>query len=137
MNSNSIAMWETLQNNSDWDCFKTPTLQEILVTRNLLQVDSCAFSEVTRSCQLFGCARNRLQFHTALQKLKIISLDAGLRMDGIPALDLWDLVFDVFHSSPSQLNNTKDQVRGNSSRNTTSNKHTQKSNQSSNPAQKF
>ena len=46
-------------------------------------------------------------------------------MDGIPALDLEDLVFEVFHSYPNQLNNTKDQVQGNSSRNTTSNKHTQ------------
>ena len=26
----------------------------------------------------------------------IISLDEGSRMDGIPALDLWDLVIDVF-----------------------------------------
>ena len=31
---------------------------------------------------------------------EIISLDAGLRMDGIPALDLCDLVIEVFHSSP-------------------------------------
>ena len=56
---------------------------------------------------------------------EIISLDAGLRLDGIPALDLWDLVIEVFRSSPNQSNNTKDQIRGNSSRNTTSNKHTQ------------
>ena len=27
----------------------------------------------------------------------IISLDAGFRMDGIPALELWDLVTDVLH----------------------------------------
>ena len=26
---------------------------------------------------------------------EIVSLDAGLRMDGIPALELWDLVFEV------------------------------------------
>ena len=56
---------------------------------------------------------------------EIISLGAGLRMDGIPALDLWGFVIEVFHSSPNQSNNTKDQVRGNSSRNTTSNNHTQ------------
>ena len=31
----------------------------------------------------------------------------------------------MFHSSPNQLNNTKDQVQGNLSRDTTSNKHTQ------------
>ena len=33
---------------------------------------------------------------------EIISLDAGLRMDGIPALDLWVSVIEVFHSSPNQ-----------------------------------
>ena len=31
-----------------------------------------------------------------------------LRMDDIPALDLWDLVIEVFHSSPSKTNKTKD-----------------------------
>ena len=29
---------------------------------------------------------------------EIISLDAGLRLDGIPALDLWDLIVSVFGS---------------------------------------
>ena len=29
-------------------------------------------------------------------------------MDGIPALDLWHLVIEVFHSSPNQTNKTKD-----------------------------
>ena len=33
---------------------------------------------------------------------QIISLDAGLRMDGVPAPDLWDLVIDVSHSNPNQ-----------------------------------
>ena len=31
---------------------------------------------------------------------EVISSDAGLRMVGIPALDLWDLVTEVFHFSP-------------------------------------
>ena len=26
---------------------------------------------------------------------EVMSLDAGLRMDGLPALDLWDLVIEV------------------------------------------
>ena len=34
----------------------------------------------------------------------IISLGAGLRMDGIPALDLWIMDIEVFHSSQNQLN---------------------------------
>ena len=41
-------------------------------------------------------------------EVEVISLDAGLRMDGIPALDLWELVIEVFHSSPHQTNKTKD-----------------------------
>ena len=47
------------------------------------------FMEVIR---LVGCARNKLHFHTISTESEIISLDAGLRLDGIPALDLWDLI---------------------------------------------
>ena len=36
--------------------------------------------------QEVGCARNRLQFRTVQQNLKIISLDTVLRVDGILAL---------------------------------------------------
>ena len=43
MNTNSIFMWETLANNADWDCFKTPILQEILKTQNQHQEVSCVF----------------------------------------------------------------------------------------------
>ena len=51
---------------------------------------------------------------------ELISLDAGLRIDGIPALGLWDLVIEVFHSSPNQINKSKGQEsQGNLSRNTT------------------
>ena len=39
--------------------------------------------------------------------------------------NLWDLVIEVFHSSSNQTNKTKNQVQGNLSRDTTSNKHTQ------------
>ena len=30
---------------------------------------------------------------------EIISLDAGLRMDGLPALDSWDIVIEVLQST--------------------------------------
>ena len=49
------VMWETLQNSADWDCFKTPILQEILRTHNLLLVEHYAFSEVIRLFQSPGC----------------------------------------------------------------------------------
>ena len=38
----------------------------------------------------------------------MILLDAGLRMDEIPALDLWDLVIEVFISPQNQTNKFKD-----------------------------
>ena len=51
---------------------------------------------------------------------EVNSLVAGLRMDGIPALDPWELVIEVFHSPPNQTNKTKDvrEPRGNLSANT-------------------
>ena len=49
-----------------------------------------------------------------------IILDAGLRMDGLPALDLWDVVIEVLRSSKSTESPTH-QGAGNCSRNHKSN----------------
>ena len=54
-------------------------------------------------------------------------------MDGIPALDLWDLVIGMFHASPNQLKKSKGRAQGNMLRNTPSNKHTH--NQTKTPSQ--
>ena len=70
VNTNSIAMWLILQNNADWDCFKTQNLQEILRTQNLRQVEHCAFLKVLLLFQSVGCVRNKLQFRTVLQNQK-------------------------------------------------------------------
>ena len=70
VNTNNIAIWVILQNNGDWDCFRTPTLQEILRTQNQLQGEHCVFSEVIHLFQQVGCARNKLQFHTVQQNQK-------------------------------------------------------------------
>ena len=45
--------------------------------------------------QSVGCVRNKLQFRTVQQNLKSFPLDAGLRLDGITALDLRDLIVTV------------------------------------------
>ena len=84
----------------------------------------CIFGSHTLVPISWMCEKQTSVWHSST-KGEIISLDAGLPMDGIPALDLWDLGIEVFHSSSNQLNNTKGQVQGNLSRNTTSNKHTQ------------
>ena len=42
-----------------------------------------------------------------------ISVDAGLRMDGIPAFDLLDFVIKVLYSSSNQPKKSKENVQGN------------------------
>ena len=42
--------------------------------------------------QSVGRVRNKLQFSHSFTEAEIISLHAGLRLDGIPALYLWDLI---------------------------------------------
>ena len=42
-----------------------------------------------------------------VQETDFSSLDAGLRMDGIPALTLWDLVIEVFHSVANRIDGPK------------------------------
>ena len=43
----------------------------------------------------------------------IFPLDASLRMDGIPALPLWDLVIKIFHSAPNNIEQPKEELQGN------------------------
>ena len=60
-------------------------MQEILTIQNLPRVEHCAF----------------LRSHTFVP-LEIISLDAGLSLDGITALGLWDLIVAVLHGNTNQ-----------------------------------
>ena len=47
------------------------------------------------------CKKQTSVSHSSTEA-EIISLDTGLRMDGIPALTLWDLVIEIFHSTPNR-----------------------------------
>ena len=114
MNSDNIALRKTQHNNAEEDCFKILILREALKTQHQHQVDSYAFSEVKHLCQSVGCARKRPQSHTAQQKLRLF-----LWMQ-VYECDPWYLAGELFHSSPNQINKSKDQEsQGNLSRNTT------------------
>ena len=43
------------------------------------------------------CKRQAAVSHSSTES-EIISLDTGLRLDGLPALELWDLIVSVFGS---------------------------------------
>ena len=82
----------------------------------------CIFGSQTFVSISWMCKKQTSVSHSSTEA-EVISLDAGLRMDGIPALDLWDLVIEVFHSSPNQTNKIKyvREPRGNLSANTQTN----------------
>ena len=44
------------------------------------------------------CIKQTSVSHSSAES-EMISLDAGLRMEGLPALGLWDLVIEVFRST--------------------------------------
>ena len=88
MNTDSVVMWVTLSINADWDCFKTPTLREILRNQNLTL---CIFGSHTFVPTSWMCQKQTSVSHISTES-EIISLDAGLRLDGIPALYSWDLI---------------------------------------------
>ena len=69
------------------------------------------------------CKKQTSVSHSSTEA-EIISLDAGVRMDGIPALDLWELVTEVLHSSSKQPEKSKEKVYGNLLHDTPSRKHT-------------
>ena len=60
------------------------------------------------------CKKQTSVSHSSTEA-EIISLEAGLRMDGIPALTLWDLVIEVFHSVPNRTDGPKREPQGNPS----------------------
>ena len=97
MNTDNIVMWVILLNNADWDCFRTLTLREILKIRNPLLEEHCIFGSHTFVPISWMCKKQTAVSHSSTES-EIISLDTGLRLDGLPALELWDLIVSVFGS---------------------------------------
>ena len=75
--------------------FKTPILREILRTQNLLRVEHCAFLEVIHLFQKGWMCKKQTSVSHSSTESEIISLDTGLRLDGLPALELLDLIVSV------------------------------------------
>ena len=52
------------------------------------------------------CKKQTVVSHSSTES-EIISLDAGLRLDGIPALDLWDLIVAVLGNTTQNHDRTE------------------------------
>ena len=59
---------------------------------------SCSFGSRTSVPITWMCKKQTSVSHSSTES-EIISLDAGLRMDGLLALDLWDTVIEVLRST--------------------------------------
>ena len=100
-------MWETRHSIVDWDCAKIQTLLETLKILNQPRGDFCAiFGSPTFVPKKFGCVRNKLQSLTVLPNQKSFRW-----MDGLLALDLWDVVIEVLHSSKNTHQAVRDHCR--------------------------
>ena len=99
-------MWVILQNNAGWDCFKTPILREILRTQNPLLEEHCAFLGSHTFVPISWMCKKQTSVSHSSTESKIISLDAGLRLDGFHALDLWDLTVSVLGNTTQNHDRT-------------------------------
>ena len=109
VNTNNIVMWETLQNNASWDCFKFPISQKILRIQKLLQVEHCVFFGSHTFVPISWMCKKQTSVSHSSTESEIISLDSCLRMDGFPSLGLWHLIVTVLHGNTNQ----NKQVQGN------------------------
>ena len=100
-------------NNADLDCYKTSDFAGDLedsksTSKGVLYIfGSHTFVPISWMC------KKQTSVSRSSREAEIISLDAGLRMDGIPALTLWDLVIEEFHSAPNRTDGPKKEPRGN------------------------
>ena len=90
-----------------------------LRTQNQHQRESYVFLNSNIRSHLLDVPKNTTVSHSSTDS-EMISLDAGLRVDGILALDLWDVVTEVSRSSKSTESSTH-QAAGTCSRNNKSN----------------
>ena len=66
-----------------WDCFKTPILQETWKTQNPLLEEHYVFSESHTFVPISWMCKKQPSVSHSSTESEIISLDAGLRLDGI------------------------------------------------------
>ena len=102
VNINSIDMWVILQNNADWDCFKTPIFAgDLEDSKSTSGGTLCVLGSHTFVMfQQVECARNKLQFHTVQQNQKssLWMQDWGLTVFPLLISGIW-----LFQSLETQL----------------------------------
>ena len=128
MTTGNIVMCETRLSIVGWVYSKTSIFLATLRTENQPRVESYVFLEAEHLTPFSWMCKKQTSVSHSSTESEIVSLDAGLRMDGLLALDLWDVVIEVLSST----NSTKTPIipasgkrceTGTYSRNTPTSKH--------------
>ena len=100
-------MWVIELNTADWRYFQGSDFAgDLEDSKSTSGGVLCVFGTHTFVPISWMCKKQTSVSHTSTES-EIISLDVGLRMDNIPALDLWDVVIEVLHSSITTKSSTK------------------------------
>ena len=75
-------------------------------SKNLLRVELCAFFRSHTFVPISWMCKKQTSVSRSSTESEIISLDAGLRSDGIPALDSWDLIVTVLGNTTQNHDRT-------------------------------
>ena len=69
--------------------------QEIWLSQSQTQVVLCWYLDRIHLCHFHGLKKKHRAVSDSSTEAEIISLDTGLRIEGMPALNLWDRVIDI------------------------------------------
>ena len=87
-------MWVILQSNAGWDFEDSDSAGDLEDSKSTSCGTLCVLGSHTFVPISWMCKKQTSVSHSSTET-EIISLDAGLRLDGIPALDLWFLIVAV------------------------------------------
>ena len=87
-------MWEILPNSAGWDCFQDSDFAgDLEDSKSTSGGTLCIFGSTFVPIS-WMCKKQTAVSHSSKES-EIISLDTGLRLDGLLALELWDLIVSV------------------------------------------
>ena len=88
MNTNNIVMWEILLSNADWDfCQDSDFDGGLEDSKSTSGGTLCIFGSHTFVPKIWMCKKQTSVSYSSTES-EIISVDTGLRLDGLPALEL-------------------------------------------------
>ena len=94
----NIVMWVILLNNADWDLFQDSVFAgDLEDSKSTSGGTLCIFGSHPFVPISWMYEKQTAVSHSSTES-EIISLDTGLRLDGLLALELWDLIASVFGS---------------------------------------